>query len=137
MIRQAVNTTLTPDMENQLMTPQDPVRSALFQISRPVFVTKKNNGPHMSHDLPGRRSGQAEKSGELPFDGFAPAIPMSALGDPTFMARHHLKYPYVAGAMANGIASVEMVQAMAKNGMIGFSVPAGCLYQRLNRQSSP
>jgi len=102
------------------MTRPDPVRSALFQISRPIFVTKKNNGPHMSHDLPGPRSGQTEKSEPLPFDAFAPAIPLSALGDRTFTARHHLKYPYVAGAMANGIASVEMVQAMAENGMIGF-----------------
>lgn len=133
MIRQAVNTTLTPDMENQLMTRPDPVRSALFQISRPIFVTKKNNGPHMSHDLPGPRSGQAEKSGALPFDGFAPAIPMSALGDPAFTARHHLKYPYVAGAMANGIASVKMVQAMAKNGMIGFFGAGGLSLSKIEQ----
>jgi PfaD family protein len=107
-------------MENQLMTRTDPVRSALFQISRPIFVTKTNNGPHMCHDLSDAPSGQVEKSGVLPFDAFAPAIPMFALGDPTFTNRHNLRYPYVAGAMANGIASVEMVEAMAKNGMIGF-----------------
>jgi PfaD family protein len=133
MVRQAVNTTLTPDMENQLMTRPDPVRSALFQISRPIFVTKKNNGPHMSHDLPGPRSGQTEKSQALPFDGFAPAIPLSALGDPAFTARHHLKYPYVAGAMANGIASVEMVQAMAKNGMIGFFGAGGLSLSKIEQ----
>ncbi len=102
------------------MTRPDPVRTALFEISRPLFVTETNHGPQMSYDLPGTSSGQAETSGTLPFDAFAPAIPMSALGDRTFTARHHLKYPYVAGAMANGIASVEMVQSMAENGMIGF-----------------
>jgi PfaD family protein len=74
----------------------------------------------MCHDLSDAPSGQVEKSGVLPFDAFAPAIPMFALGDPTFTNRHNLRYPYVAGAMANGIASVEMVEAMAKNGMIGF-----------------
>lgn len=74
----------------------------------------------MFHDLSDAPSGQVEKSGVLPFDAFAPAIPMSALGDPIFTNRHNLRYPYVAGAMANGIASVEMVEAMAKNGMIGF-----------------
>ncbi len=120
-------------MENQLMTRPDPVRSALFQISRPIFVTQKNNMPHMSHDLPGTRSGQGEKSEALPFDAFAPAIPLSALGERTFTARHNLKYPYVAGAMANGIASVKMVQAMAQSGMIGFFGAGGLSLSKIEQ----
>ncbi|MFO7988201.1 MAG: PfaD family polyunsaturated fatty acid/polyketide biosynthesis protein [Desulfotignum sp.] len=102
------------------MTRPDPVRSALFQISRPIFVTMKNHGPDISHALPAVVSTKEDTSGPIPFDAFAPAVPLSALGDRTFTARHHLKYPYVAGAMANGISSVEMVQAMAEHGMIGF-----------------
>ncbi|MEX1299598.1 MAG: PfaD family polyunsaturated fatty acid/polyketide biosynthesis protein [Desulfotignum sp.] len=102
------------------MTRPDPIRSALFQISRPIFVTMRSGGPLFSHALPAHVSTQGEPSGPIPFDAFAPAVPLSLLGDRTFTARHHLKYPYVAGAMANGISSTQMVQTMAENGMIGF-----------------
>ena len=36
-----------------------------------------------------------------------------------------LRYPYVAGAMANGIGSVEIVEAMSRAGMLGFFGAAG------------
>ena len=38
-----------------------------------------------------------------------PALPMENLGDPTFRADQRLRYAYVAGAMANGIGSAEIV----------------------------
>ncbi|MBW1798297.1 MAG: PfaD family polyunsaturated fatty acid/polyketide biosynthesis protein [Deltaproteobacteria bacterium] len=34
-------------------------------------------------------------------------------------------YPYVAGSMANGISSCDMVEAMGQNGMLGFFGSAG------------
>jgi PfaD family protein len=54
-----------------------------------------------------------------------PACFPERLGDPTFLADHRLRYPYVAGAMANGIGSVEIVEAMARAGMLGFFGAAG------------
>lgn len=50
---------------------------------------------------------------------------MKHLGDPGFKADHRLRYAYVAGAMANGIASVELVEALARAGMLGFFGAAG------------
>ena len=47
------------------------------------------------------------------------------LGDPSFLGDHGLRLPYVAGAMANGISSVEIVEAMARAGMVGFFGAAG------------
>ncbi|MBI3552646.1 MAG: PfaD family polyunsaturated fatty acid/polyketide biosynthesis protein [Elusimicrobia bacterium] len=47
------------------------------------------------------------------------------LGDPAFLAAHGLKYAYAAGAMANGIGSVEIVEAMGRAGMLGFFGAAG------------
>lgn len=107
-------------MENHPMTPPDPIRSALYQICRPIFITMKSGEPLISHDFPAGPVPLETPGGPIPFDAYAPALPLSALGDRTFTARHHLKYPYVAGAMANGISSVKMVEAMAGNGMIGF-----------------
>ena len=47
------------------------------------------------------------------------------LGDPHFCHDHGLRLPYVAGAMANGIASAELVEAMGRAGMLGMFGAAG------------
>jgi PfaD family protein len=57
--------------------------------------------------------------------GYAPALRPEQLGDPGFLATHGLTYPYVAGAMANGVGSEEIVEAMARAGMVGFFGAAG------------
>ncbi len=59
------------------------------------------------------------------FAGYLPPLPIENLGDATFRSDHGLRYAYVAGAMANGIASVELVIAMARAGMLGFFGAAG------------
>lgn len=56
---------------------------------------------------------------------FVPAVPMDCLGDARFRSDHGLKYAYVAGAMANGIASVELVEAVSRAGMLAFFGSAG------------
>lgn len=56
---------------------------------------------------------------------FVPACPVENLGDRSFCANHGLRYAYLAGAMANGIGSVEIVQAMSQAGMLGFFGAAG------------
>lgn len=50
---------------------------------------------------------------------------LDSLGDASFRRDHGLRHAYVAGAMANGIASVELVEAMARGGMLGFFGAAG------------
>jgi PfaD family protein len=56
---------------------------------------------------------------------WAPAVRPEDLGDARFRADHGLRYAYVTGAMANGIGSVEIVEAMARAGMLGFFGAAG------------
>ncbi|MGD9730589.1 MAG: PfaD family polyunsaturated fatty acid/polyketide biosynthesis protein [Desulfamplus sp.] len=58
--------------------------------------------------------------GYFKIKAYVPPLQLENLGDSQFKARHQLKYPYIAGAMANGITSVKIVEAMAINGMIGF-----------------
>jgi PfaD family protein len=57
--------------------------------------------------------------------GYLPALKFRDLGDPGFCRDHQLQFPYVAGGMANGIASTALVEAMAKAGMLGFFGAAG------------
>jgi PfaD family protein len=46
-------------------------------------------------------------------------------GSQAFLDAHGLRFAYVAGEMARGIATVEMVVAMGKAGMLGFFGAAG------------
>jgi PfaD family protein len=56
---------------------------------------------------------------------FAPAGRLEYLGDPIFCADHRIRYPYLAGAMANGIGSADIVEAMGRAGMLAFFGAAG------------
>jgi PfaD family protein len=47
------------------------------------------------------------------------------LGDRAFTEAHGLRFPYVAGAMANGIATVSLVAELARAGCLGFFGAAG------------
>src|SRR5262245_57975554 len=64
-------------------------------------------------------------------DLFVPPLPPSSLGDPTFRRDHGLRYAYLAGAMANGIGSEAVVEAMSRAGMLGFFGSAGLLPPRV------
>ncbi len=71
------------------------------------------------------------KSVGFPLVGYAPWLLPEQLGDPAFLAAHGLRYAYVAGAMANGIASEEMVEAVGQAGMLGFFGAAGLTIERI------
>ena len=56
----------------------------------------------------------ARPEGEaLPLLGTVPPLHPEELGDGSFRSLHGVRYAYVVGAMANGIASVDLVVAMA------------------------
>ena len=54
-----------------------------------------------------------------------PATPLSCFGSSVFCKRLGVRLPYVAGAMANGIASTELVVAMANAELLAFYGAAG------------
>jgi trans-AT polyketide synthase, acyltransferase and oxidoreductase domains len=55
------------------------------------------------------------------------------LGDRAFQETHGLRFPYVAGEMANGIATPALVIAMARAGMLGFFGSAGLSPDRIEQ----
>ena len=57
--------------------------------------------------------------------GILPAIYPEWLGDHAFLSTHGVRFPYIVGEMANGIATAEMVIAAAKSGLLGFFGAAG------------
>jgi trans-AT polyketide synthase, acyltransferase and oxidoreductase domains len=54
-----------------------------------------------------------------------PAFLLENLGDRQFCDDHRIRYPYMAGAMANGIGSAQLVEAMSRGGMLAFFGAAG------------
>jgi len=60
-----------------------------------------------------------------------PALPIEDLGDPGFKKTYRVRCAYYAGSMANGIASVEMVVALGKAGLLGSFGAAGLIRSRL------
>jgi len=107
------------------------IRDALETIDRPFYLVDTGNGPeaHTSGEL---RIG-CDKPGEewLPLLASVRPLPISNLGSRSFLKRHGLRFPYVMGAMANGITSEAMVEAAGKSGMIGFFGSGGCSFTRI------
>ncbi len=61
----------------------------------------------------------------FPLYAYVPPLPPENLGDPRFKKTYNLHFAYIAGAMANGITSVEMVEKAGRAGMVGFFGAAG------------
>ncbi|MFO7965426.1 MAG: PfaD family polyunsaturated fatty acid/polyketide biosynthesis protein [Desulfobacterales bacterium] len=102
------------------------VAEAISNVNRPVFIFEKNGTYGISHAgtaVIGRQPDSAA-SGH-PLTAWAPELVPRDLGDPVFLESYNLKYPYICGAMANGITSVRMVQEAGKAGMLAFFGAAG------------
>lgn len=89
---------------------------ALSYVGRPVVVTVRGGELEIGESLP---------EGGAQVRAWVPACRPTELGDRAFCEANGLRYPYVVGAMANGIASVELVEAVGRAGMLGFYGAAG------------
>ena len=99
---------------------------ALLRVSRPLYVVERDG--QVAFGLGGRAVLGADTAGlarSYPLRAWSPALIPEALGDPAFRAAHRVRYAYIAGAMANGIGSEDVVEAMGRAGMLGFFGAAG------------
>ncbi|WP_097653350.1 PfaD family polyunsaturated fatty acid/polyketide biosynthesis protein [Candidatus Chloroploca asiatica] len=97
-------------------------RAVLSELAQPCFVVRIDGQIGLTN------AGQAGQGGG-PVEGellgwLPPSLP-EHLGAAAFRATHGLRYAYMAGAMANGIASAELVLALGKAGMLGSFGAAG------------
>lgn len=83
----------------------------------------------------GRMVRPEQMNGEptYPLLAVLPALYPEWLGDRSFCEVHGTRFPYVTGAMANGIATTELVIAMARAQMLGFFGAAGLSLDRVGR----
>lgn len=108
-------------------------RAALWDFDRTLIVVAGPHGPALAS---GGQAflGEAPAGGNvIPIVALAPPCRPEDLGDPTFRSDHRLRYAYVAGAMAGGIGSAEIVEAMGRAGMLGVFGAAGLPVERIER----
>ncbi|PRP91929.1 Polyketide biosynthesis protein PksE [Enhygromyxa salina] len=71
-----------------------------------------------------------------PVWGRLPPLFPEWLGDRSFAETHGVRFPYVTGAMANGIATTRLVSEAGRAGFLGFFGAAGLAYGRVEQAVS-
>jgi len=102
------------------------MRQRLLALGNPLWAVSVNNRTALTIS-----GGFSASSGDAALLAFAPTVLLESLGDPAFCATYGTRYALYAGAMANGIASVELVVAMGKAGFFGSFGAAGLPPERI------
>jgi trans-AT polyketide synthase/acyltransferase/oxidoreductase domain-containing protein len=99
------------------------IRGVLAALDEPCFVVRTERGVAAANTRPSDAQVLAA----------VPPLPPERLGSPDFLRHHGVRYAYMAGSMANGIASEEHVAALAKAGYLGSFGAAGLLPERIEQ----
>ncbi len=107
-------------------------------IRRPVHIVRDGDEGRLGIILDGEPTQEQRANGRpvYPLLATLPAMYPEWLGDRSFTEAHGLRFPYIAGAMANGIATTSLVVEMAKAGMLGFFGAGGLLPHQVEQAIS-
>lgn len=89
------------------------IKSKLLNLDKPCYIIRvegKIGATNEGYLYPYNQ----EKSEDVETLIAVPQLSIRQLGDPTFLSFHGVKYAYATGAMAQGIASEELVIALGK-----------------------
>jgi len=106
----------------------DEIRSALLTFDAPVHIFETPNGVGVSSS--GSVSNRQDAT-SLKWLGTLPALHPEDLGDNQFRRQYGVRAAYYAGAMANAIASTQLVIKLGKAGLMGSFGAAGVVPNRL------
>src|SRR5262245_30630576 len=108
--------------------------AALTQVREPVHVVSDGASGTVGLGLGGELvAPQAARAGDHPLLATLPPLYPEWLGDRSFAEVHGVRFPYVVGEMANGIATARMVIAAAQAELLGFFGAAGLPLERVER----
>lgn len=104
--------------EKSIITQTEQIHRCLHELDTEFFFIKTDAGIALA------KGGEWSTTG---YDclGFIPPLKPQWLGNDEFKNDHETQFAYHAGAMANGIASVEMVKALGKQGYMASFGAAG------------
>lgn len=112
------------------------IETAVPFVREPVHVVAEPASGRIGVARGGESIGADQVNGVPTFPLLATLPPLYPewLGDRSFTEVHGLRFPYVAGAMANGICTTAIVIEMARAGMLGFFGAAGLHPDRISRE---
>src|SRR5262249_28101910 len=110
--------------------------AAVRTLREPAHVVAEPTTGRLGVARGGDLLSRDQANGEPTFElvGTLPPIWPEWLRDRSFCETHGLRFPYVTGAMANGIATPAIVIAMARAGMLGFLGAAGLSHARISER---
>ena len=100
----------------------------IHNFRQPLYVLQDQATGHLGVAHEGTVSASGTDTGIV---GVLPPLYPEWLGSRAFCDAHRVRFAYVAGAMANGIATADMVIAMAQAGMLSFFGAAGLSYHKV------
>ena len=112
---------LSSTASSSMPTGSNGIQACLSSLELPCYVFQQDQQLRFTH--------QAAADESLLYS--APALLPEQLGDAAFRAAHGVRYAYMAGAMANGISSVEMVIALGRAGLLASFGAAGLVPERI------
>jgi trans-AT polyketide synthase, acyltransferase and oxidoreductase domains len=98
------------------------IAAYLRRVREPLHIVSSGPAGGMGVAVGGEIT---EGGGDWRLAGTLPPLYPEWLGDRGFAAAHGVRFPYVAGEMANGIATTGMVIALARAELLGFFGAAG------------
>jgi trans-AT polyketide synthase, acyltransferase and oxidoreductase domains len=119
-----------PD-RNQPTTDLAAIRNYMGTLKAPLSVISLPDGVAVGVGGETRIGVPSPGKEFFPLLASLPPMTPDMVGDPAFMSTYGLRYPYMTGAMANGIASAEIVEAMGEAGMLGSFGAAGLSVERV------
>ena len=108
------------------------IRTKLLNLNQPCYFVRKNGVIGVSNEgyLGNSNNGNSPDIETLTA---IPSLLPQQLGDRNFLDWHQVKYAYMTGAMANGIASEELVIALGKENILSSFGAAGLIPQRIEK----
>lgn len=107
-------TSRQPDGPAALHRPEVPLFVVDDELGKPTWYARGQHGPGL---------------GARPLRAAIPPVTPESLGARSFRETHGCRYAYIAGAMAGGIASVDLVRAMARADLLAFFGAGGVPFE--------
>ena len=111
----------------------DDIVAVVQRVREPMFLVQDPHTRAIGVGLGGEVVSQEQTNGlpHWPLLAVLPPLYPEWLGCRGFGEVHGLRFPYISGAMANGIATTEIVISMARAGFLGFFGAAGLPLHRV------
>lgn len=115
-------------IESGLARDEAGIYRELSKLDNALFVVRDDHGVAVTTDERAARGGRVLAA--------VPPLPPESLGDAEFRRAHGVAHAYHAGAMANGIASADMVIALARAGYLASFGAAGVVPAKIDEALS-